>query len=202
MIKAILIAVGLILVVGLGWKGYAQIQRARAAEIEVARIQEELDSAKAGIETMQEEADSLGAKADSLDDALQTETAAAAVRIQDLEADADSLAGLILSPSEPLPAPDTVRAVVARLVAIHESEVAEYVRLLILSDSTISVLRAQNERQKAVNAGLRQALSLTELQRDTWRDAANPGFLTRLKENAVLVGGSIGLGLLGGLTIG
>jgi chromosome segregation ATPase len=189
------IALVILALVGMAWNQHIQAVRAEAI---VETLEVERDSALVRIVQLEDQATGAQTVVDSLVTELVTAKAESEVEIRVLEARADSLGNAIISHSEPGPARDSTEALVEALFATHAAEIAEYQNLLTLSESTIQALQNQVRVEQQLNTNLRRALDVTTQQRDAWQMAANPGLITRIKQDAGLLGGAA---LVGGVLV-
>ena len=183
-----------IVVLAMGSMAWNQHIQAVRAEAIVVTLEAERAAALAHVERLEADASNVREQVDSLTAALDVQKVEAEAVIEVLEDRADSLAQAIVGLAAPGPARDTTEALVASLRATHRAEIAEYTSLLALSDETITAIREQVAVEVKINATLREALAVTTQQRDAWRVAANPGLITRIKQDAGLLGTALAVG--------
>lgn len=163
------------------WRAKAEAGEVREA---VVRLEAVRDSALALADGFRAQADSLGQQVDTLLVELGTVRTEAEATVREIEAESDSLGNALKNALDSLGAPDTLKAVVERLVGQSARVRAEYDGLLLRTDSIIGVLRSQVMRKEQEAAGLRLALTAKDQQAAilsaALERAMNPGWLGQL----------------------
>jgi len=196
-LKHILVGVLLALVFALGLMVWNQAKRAQAAEVRAAALAVERDAAETRAREAEQEALRAAREAERLEAERQVQEAEVRRREARLRRRADSLAAVIPELIPPGQAHDETVAAVNRAVGqlrdTYERRLQDQAVLLRLSDETVAALKAEVAAHERANAGLREALALAQSETDEWRQAAHPGVLSRIRDNAGLLLGAVGL---------
>jgi len=196
--KTILVVLLLVAVAGLGLTAWQQSVRAAAARAEAAALEAQRDSIMADVGKAVLKADSAQEVLDSLEAVRLREKAVSEAQAMRLQAQADSLQQHIgeLMPPELVDreVAEAVMGAVQEIRLAHAQEVDQLTGQLMRTENLLAREREQVERKQRINDGLRQSMALAEEEVGFWKDAANPGLLKRLKQDAGLLGTAAALG--------
>jgi hypothetical protein len=186
----------------LAWGTYRGHARAEAAEAEIAALQVGLEAAKARARADSLRADSLAQVATDLAAERDRAQAEAEARARTLTRRADSLSQRVSALVAGTEAAEEVEALVGQMRASYEEQLAEVWDLVAEGKRIEQTLLERDQMRDSVEISLRSALALAEQQRDRCLEARSPGLMERIRENVVLVGGTVVVTLLAVLVVG
>ena len=185
----------------LGWDAWKQRQLVAEVTAQAAVLVARQDSLKAEAERVQVEADSMATVLDSLEVIRAQEKEAAVRRAGALRERADSLeeeiGGLMPPETVAIEIREAVMDAVREIRMADDERIADLTNLLASTERSLERSQEQTERVNMVNTNLREALTVTEAERDLWKGVAQPSFFGRLKRDAPGWAISAGIAIVG-----